>query len=71
MGLGASVGGGESVVKAVDGGPLGVVVVVVGGLVGPAGDGDKVTAELKLNVEIIEGKCKMESVNGMKSSLAF
>ena len=37
MGLGASVGGGESVVKAVDGGPLGVVVVVVGGLVGPAG----------------------------------
>ena len=35
------------------------------------GEGDKVTAELKLNVEIIEGKCKMESVNGMKSSLAF
>ena len=30
-------GGGESVVKAVDGGPEGVVVVVVGGSVGPAG----------------------------------
>ena len=37
MGLSGSVGGGESVVKAVDGGPEGVVVVVVGGSVGPAG----------------------------------
>ena len=35
------------------------------------GEGDKVTAELKLNVEIIEVKCEMESVTGMKSSLAF
>ena len=32
-------GGGESVVKAVEGGPVGVVVVVVGGSVGPAGGG--------------------------------
>ena len=29
-------GGGDSVVKAVEGGPDGVVVVVVGGSVGPA-----------------------------------
>ena len=33
-------GGGESVVKAVEGGPVGVVVVVVGGSVGPAGGGE-------------------------------
>ena len=36
VGLGGSVGGGDSVVKAVEGGPDGVVVVVVGGSVGPA-----------------------------------
>ena len=46
-------GGGESVVKAVDGGPEGVVVVVVGGSVGPAGRGQnqKGTQSMNNNIE--------------------
>ena len=54
MGLGGSVGGGESVVKAVDGGPEGVVVVVVGGSVGPAGRRTKLKGTQSMNNNIDE-----------------
>ena len=45
-------GGGESVVKAVDGGPEGVVVVVVGGSVGPAGRRTKSKGTQSMNNNI-------------------
>ena len=54
MGLGGSVGGGESVVKAVDGGPEGVVVVVVGGSVGLAGRRTKSKGTQSMNNNIDE-----------------
>ena len=47
-------GGGESVVKAVDGGPEGVVVVVVGGSVGPAGRRTKLKGTQSMNNNIDE-----------------